>query len=138
MHNTFVNDVGALVQAAQEASNKVEAGDLGYFYERKQDVRAHNKRMNALWALLGELAASHEGRLALESLLRDSPTTSLRIAVANVVMRWDGFSARDALEEIVSTGGGQVTRPMTMTAALQAPDGTARNAALSLLNLGRH
>jgi len=48
---------------------------------------------------------------------------------------WDGFAARDALEEVVSSGGGQVVRPVTMTVALRAPWGTARNSALSLLNL---
>ena len=52
-------------------------------------------------------------------------------------MRWDSFSARDVLEEIVTSGGGHVTRAMTMTVALQAPDGAAKNAALSLLNLDR-
>ncbi|MGW9184059.1 hypothetical protein [Agromyces sp. NPDC055661] len=132
-----MSEVTKLVQDLHEASDTVDAGELTLSYARKGEVRAHNKRMNALWAVLNELAASPEGRSALETLLRESPVTSLRISIANVVMRWDTFSARDVLEEIVTGGGGHVGRPMTMTVALQAPDGAARNAALSLLNLER-
>lgn len=135
--NAFVNEIASLVQDLYEASNEVVAGELTLSYRRKGDVRGQNKRMDALWAVLNELAESPDGRLALDALLRDCPTTELRISIANVVMRWDGFSARDALEEIITTSGGHVTRPMTMSTALQAPHGTARNAALSLLNLDR-
>jgi len=132
-----VSDVAKLVRDLHDTRSAVDVGERTLSYGRKGDVRAHNKRMDEHWAALNDLAASPDGRLALETLMRDSPITSLRISIANVVMRWDGFSARDVLEEIVTSGGGHVTRPMTMTLALQAPDGAARNAALSLLNLDR-
>lgn len=135
--NASVSEIAMLVQDLYEASNEVEAGERNMSHRRKGDVRAQNKRRNALWALLNELAASPDGRLALEALMHNSPNTDLRISIANVVMRWNGFSARDALEEIITTTGGHPTRPMTMSAALQAPHGAAKNAALSLLNLDR-
>ncbi|BDZ55195.1 hypothetical protein [Agromyces marinus] len=132
-----MKDVARLLQDLHETRNAIDVGERTLSYERKGDVRAHSKRMDAHQAALNKLAVRPEGRLALETLLRDSPITSLRISIANVVMRWDSFSARDVLEEIVTSAGGRVTRPMTMTAALHAPDGTATNAALSLLNLAR-
>lgn len=134
--NTYVSDTAKLLQDLHGTRKAVDAGERTLSYVRKGDVRPHNKRMDAHSAVLNELAASPDGKLALETLLRESPITSLRISIANVVMRWDSFSARDVLEEIVTSGGGHVTRP-TMTVALQAPDGAAKNAALSLLNLDR-
>ena len=132
-----MSDVANLLQDLHETRKAVDAGERTLSYVRKGHVRAHNKRMDAHWAVLNELAARPDGKLALETLLRDSPITTLRISIANVVMRWDGLSARDVLEEIVTSSGDHVTRPMTMTVALQAPDGAAKSAALSLLNLDR-
>jgi hypothetical protein len=130
-----VNEVAKLVQELQEAADAVVAGELAMSYAREGDVRDHNRRVDALSAVLDELAGSEDGRSALEVLMREPPADSLQIFIANVVMRWDDVAARDALEGIVTSGGGNVARPMTMTAALEAPFGAARNAALSLLNL---
>ena len=65
----------------------LDAGGLTIVYERAGDVRDHNRRMETLLALLDQLAASTQGRLALEALLQNAPTLSLRVMVANVVMR---------------------------------------------------
>jgi len=130
-----VTDVGALVRDVYTASSRIDAGEQTMSYARNGDVRDQNKRVDALLKLLDELAGSPEGRVALESLLHDPSPPTLRIWTANTVMRWDGLAARDALEQVVSSSGGEVVRPMTMTVALQAPWGPARNAALSLLNL---
>ena len=116
-----------------EARDRVEANPPN-LSTGKRGVREHNKRVGEVWDTLRELATTPEGRVALEDLARDSPSIGLRVMTANMIMRWDGFLARDVLEEIVSSGGGQVVRPMSMSAALQAPYGV-QAAALSLLNL---
>jgi hypothetical protein len=53
-----VNDVAKLVQELHEAGDAVVAGELAMSYARDGDVRDHNQRVDALSAVLDELAGS--------------------------------------------------------------------------------
>lgn len=100
-------------------------------------VRAHNRLMTRVQRECDQLASTKPGRSALEWAAKLDPEPTVRLTAANAVARWDSEAGATALEALVTESGGQVIRPMTMSAALAVDWGPGRNAALCLLNLDR-
>lgn len=99
-------------------------------------ARINNRLMNVQLAILDRLSATSEGRSLLLHLAENDDDLDVKIAAANAVMDWNEETAVRVLESIVLDAGGEVTRPMGDMLALSAPEGHARTAAFSLLNVG--
>lgn len=98
-------------------------------------VRVHNRLMTAVTRACERLAEMPAGRSALAEAAASDPDPWLRLVAATTVQQWDLASARATLEGLVTSSGGSVVRPMTMTAALAVEGEPGRSAALCLLNL---
>lgn len=100
-------------------------------------VRNYNRLMTAVQKECDKLAASPDGRVALEHAAAQDPEPMVRLSAAVAVSEWDAEAGRSALEALVLQSGASVVRPMSMTAALAVRDEPGRSAALCLLNLDR-
>jgi hypothetical protein len=104
---------------------------------RSPSVREHNRRMKLVDAECQRLAATPDGRTALEQAASSDRNPMLRISAATTVAAWAPAHARVALEELVRASGGEIARPMTMSAALAVHHEPGHTAALCLFNLDR-
>ena len=128
--NVGMTDDDALLERLRGAISEANAAPL-------TPVRAQNRLMTKVQRACDQLASTMAGRSALEWAAKHDPEPTIRLTAANAVARWDSVAGATALEALVRESGGQVIRPMTMTAALAVEWGTGRNAALCLLNLDR-
>jgi len=101
-------------------------------------LRVHNRLMTKVLAESDQLASTEHGRAVLVRAAASDPDPWVRLAAANAVARWDKDAGVEALEALVSESGGQILRPMTMSAGLAVALEPGRSAALSLLNLNHH
>jgi hypothetical protein len=125
-----MTDEDSLLERVRRAVSEADAAPL-------TPVRTRNRLMTKVQQACDQLASTQAGRSALEWAAKFDPEPTVRLTAANTVARWDRKAGATALEALVTESGGRVTRPMTMSAALEVEWGTGRNAALCLLNLDR-
>jgi hypothetical protein len=101
-------------------------------------VRVHNRLMKKVLAKSDQLASTQHGRTVLVRAAASDPDPWVRLTAAYAVTRWDADAGVAALEALVSESGGEVVRPMTMSAALAVSLEPGRSAALSLVNFNCH
>jgi hypothetical protein len=129
-HDVRMTDDNALLERLRRAVSEADVAPL-------TPVRVRNRLMTKVQQACDQLASTQVGRSALEWAAKFDPEPTVRLTAANTVARWDPEAGATALEALVTESGGRVTRPMTMSAALEVEWGTGRDAALCLLNLDR-
>jgi hypothetical protein len=99
-------------------------------------VQYRNRIMTRIWDLghrIAEHPESHDEIIALSGRDQDP---DLRLGAALVREHWDIVGAADTLVSVIHDSGAWITRPVTMTRALEVKSTpTARTAALCLFNI---
>lgn len=98
-------------------------------------ARAQNRLMSRIGQSADLIAASAPLRAEVEELCGAAAAPEERVQAAVVRCRWDLDGAALTYTEVLIGLGRAVPRPMTMTDALDAPWGLARDAAFGLFNI---
>jgi hypothetical protein len=99
-------------------------------------VGDRNRLMDRVLALGRDIAARAELHDEVVALCGPAMDADVRLAAALVREHWDVDGAADTFVSLVRSSGASITRPVTMTSALNvSTTTTARNAALCLLNI---
>lgn len=95
-----------------------------------------NRIFDRAWALKREIAGHPELHEAIVALCDPAQDPDVRLGAALVREHWDVAGAGETLVSVIQSSGASITRPVTMSSALDVRTTmTARDAALCLFNI---
>lgn len=94
-------------------------------------VQIRNRIMDRIWNLGHEIAAHPHVHWSINALCEPDQDPDLRLGAALVREHWDVAGAAETLVSVIQDSGASITRPVTMSGALNVKSTTtARTAAL--------